>query len=187
MGLFGHKGGLSKLGHAAKKIGKGIVKNSIINPLRAGGHLLQAGGYLMSGKLGKAGIAFSKASGEYTSAVVGTITGGVAPNFAEKAGQLSSAVTSYGTLNFNRGSQYVEDVTGYDLDNSKAEAEAARIAAAEQAEIDKANALAEQQRRANLLSLRKQVGAVNIGSKSTVFSGGSTTDNKNTATGIVLG
>lgn len=173
-----------------KKVREGVkktVKNTVINPLRATGHLLQSGGYLMSGKFSKAGVAFSKAAGEYTSAAVGAITGGIAPNLAEKAGQLSSAVASYGILNFNRGSQYVEDATGYDLDNSKAEAEAARIAAAEQAEIDKANALAEQQRRANLLSLRKQVGAVNIGSKSTVFSGGSTTDNKNTATGIVLG
>lgn len=183
MGLFGHKGGLSKLGHSVKN----TAKQALINPFRATGHLLQAGGYLMSGKFSKAGVAFSKAAGEYTSAAVSAITGGVAPNLAEKAGQLSSAVASYGTLNFNRGSQYIEDATGYDLDNSKAEAEAARIAAAEQAEIDKANALAEQQRRANLLSLRKQVGAVNVGKSSIFGSGSASASTKDETTGIILG
>lgn len=62
----------------------------------------------------------------------------------------------------------------------------AKQQAAQQREIDAENARADAQRRANLLSLRKQVGAVNVGVKSAVFSGGGEKD-KNTATGVVLG
>lgn len=69
---------------------------------------------------------------------------------------------------------------------AKSEREANERAAAQQAEVDKANAQAETQRRANLLSLRKQVGATNVGAKSSVFSGGST-ETKTTGTGVVLG
>ena len=184
--VFGHGGGLSKIGHGVKNTAKSYVKQALINPIRGTGHIFQAGGYLAQGNFSKAGQSFDKAVTEYTTAAVSHITGGLTPGLAEKVGQIAGAVTAYSYGNFNRGSQYIEDVTGYDLDNSIAEAKTEAALAAQQREIDAENARADAQRRANLLSLRKQVGAVNVGAKSTVFSGGGETDKK-TATGVVLG
>lgn len=109
----------------------------------------------------------------------GIATGGIAFAAEAPAYAAIAAGSAVGLTGIAQG--------GAGIEARKAERDAEAIAAAEQAEINKANAQADAQRRANLLSLRKQVGAVNVGAKSTVFSGGSTTDNKNTATGVVLG
>ena len=80
-----------------------------------------------------------------------------APKLIESVGKTSEALNAYATGNFNRGSQAVEDLTGYDVDNSIAEAKERAAKEAYQAEVDAANAAAERNRRANLLSLRKSL------------------------------
>lgn len=166
MGLFGHGGFTSKL--YDKTVSQPFKyatfeKNSLH---KADDAVQKIGGY---GNLAMAaGIALA-----------GVATGGAA--WAAGYG----AMAAYGAAGAGIAAGIGTGVSGYE--SAKEEKRAEAIAAAEQAEINKANALADAQRKANLLSLRKQVGAVNVGAKSTVFSGSSTTDNKNTATSVVLG
>jgi len=111
-------------------------------------------------------------------AIAGVATGGA----AAAAGY--GALASYGAAAAGIATGAAKIASGYQgvKDDKRLEDKANQ----QQMEIDKENAKADAQRRANLLSLRKQVGAVNVGAKSTVFSGGGETDKK-TATGVVLG
>lgn len=72
------------------------------------------------------------------------------------------------------------------IEAKKAESEAKQVAAEQKAEVDKANAQADRQRRAQLFALRKQVGAVDVGSKSSVFTG-SSSDSSQKVNDIILG
>ena len=72
------------------------------------------------------------------------------------------------------------------IEAKKAESEAKRVAAEQKAEVDKANAQADRQRRAQLFALRKQVGAVDVGSKSSIYSGGSSSTTEKVSD-IILG
>lgn len=109
------------------------------------------------------------------------LTGGVAAAGAGTAFSSGGAIAGGVTGSLIGGAS-----VGSGIEGRKAEREANAQAAAQQAEVDRANALAEAQRRANLYSLRKQVGAVGAGSKSTIFSGGGSAT-KDTATSVVLG
>ena len=71
------------------------------------------------------------------------------------------------------------------IEAKKAESEAKQVAAEQKAEVDKANARADRQRRAQLFALRKQVGAVDVGAKSSIYSGSSSTTDK--VNDIILG
>lgn len=158
MGMFGHGGGFSKVWHKTEHATSktGQISKDIWTH---GGRE----GLLTAGVI--AGTVFTG----------GALAGGLAGGTAALTG---TAIT---------GSLLAGGYMGYSSADAHHEAQKlAKQAVQEQIEIDKENAKADAQRRANLLSLRKQVGAVNVGAKSTVFSGGSETD-KNTATGIVLG
>lgn len=79
----------------------------------------------------------------------------VAPQVIETAGDISEAINSYATFNFNRGSEKTEELTGWDVDNSRAEAKEAAAKAEYQAKVNEANRISQNNLRANLLSLRK--------------------------------
>ena len=70
---------------------------------------------------------------------------------------ISESINSYATFNFNRGSEKTEQLTGWDLDNSRAEAKEAAAQAAYQAQVNEANRISQNNLRANLLSLRKNL------------------------------
>lgn len=72
------------------------------------------------------------------------------------------------------------------IEAKEAERDARQAAREQKAEVDKANALADRQRRAQLFALRKQVGAVDVGSKSSVFTG-SSSDSSQKVNDIILG
>lgn len=174
----------------AKDTAEKSFQYSVVNPFKAGGHLLQAGGYAVQGKFEKAEHKLDKAAGEFTSSVFNDITGGFVPGVSEKAGQAASAATAYGLMNWKRGTGYAEDLTGHDIDNSEARAYNKAVMEAtleaERQEAQRAEEMADNQRRASLYALRRQVGAVNVGVRSSVFGGGSG-DKEKTATGVVLG
>lgn len=80
-----------------------------------------------------------------------------APGLTETVADISEAINSYATFNFNRGSEKTEQLTGWDLDNSRAEAKEAAAQAAYQAQVNEANRISQNNLRANLLSLRKNL------------------------------
>ena len=172
------------LGHELKKVGKKTA--SVANDIWTHGGRefvttagIVAGAILTGGAVaGMAGVggAAGAASAAAGTTALGSVTAGSA--LAGGAATLGTATTA-GLL----GGGYAAYSKGKARHEER---KLATAAAQEQAEINKANALAETQRRANLLSLRKQVGAVNVGSKSTVFSGGGSEEKQN-ATGVILG
>ena len=121
---------------------------------------IQAGANLLQGDIKGFADDFVSARKEMAKGGAGTMLPGAqlyAPKFIESVGKTSEALNAYATGNFNRGSQAVEDLTGFDVDNSIAEAKERAAKEAYQAEVDAANAAAERNRRANLLSLRKSL------------------------------
>ena len=69
----------------------------------------------------------------------------------------------------------------------KEEIAADKKASAQRREVAKANALEEEQRRASLYALRKQVGATNVGKSAIFGSGSATTTSGNDVMGVKLG
>lgn len=121
---------------------------------------LQSVGNLMQGDIKGFADDFVSGRKEMAEGGAGTMLPGAqayAPKLIETVGKTSEALNAYATGNFNRGSQAVEDLTGFDVDNSIAEANERAAREAYQAEVDAANAAAERNRRANLLSLRKSL------------------------------
>lgn len=121
---------------------------------------IQAGANLLQGDIKGFADDFVGARKEIAEGGAGTMLPGAqayAPNLIKTVGKTSEALNAYATGNFNRGSQAVEDLTGFDVDNSIAEAKERAAKEAYQAEVDAANAAAERNRRANLLSLRKSL------------------------------
>lgn len=173
MGVFGHGGLLSKAAHGAKKAAETVVdtgKAALLNTTHGVGNMLEAGYNLATGDLKGAQKEFAKAAGQLTEGFLASETlvnpGAMALNIATGGGvnkvnaiggQLSSMAVNYATGNFNAGSQNLENITGWDIDNSNAEDDARRAQERYQAEVDAANAAAERNRRANLLSLRKSL------------------------------
>ncbi len=173
MGVFGHGGLLSKAAHGTKKAGKTVIdagKAALLNTTHGVGNMLEAGYNLATGDLKGAQKDFAKATGQLTEGFLASETlvnpGAMALNMASGGGvnkvnaiggELSSMAVNYATGNFNAGSQNLENITGWDIDNSIAEDRERAAQAAYQAEVDAANAAAERNRRANLLSLRKSL------------------------------
>lgn len=153
-------------------LGKGVVTGDSKNYKKAQANLAKAGGDMM---------AFS----------VGSATGGLgkllAPGLISSAKQTGEMLTNYTTGNFNAGSQNLENITGWDVDNSKAEAAAEEAQKAAEDAVKKANEVAENERKAKLFSLRKQVGVRNVGVTSIWGSGSASSSTKDEQTGIVLG
>lgn len=159
-------------------------KKAVKNTYHAFGDVFDVTGQILQGDvkgLGREASDFSKhttgaitAYGETVSGV-GLVSGG---RISDVAGLGAGAITSYGTGQIARGSDYAEAATGSDIfgRQAKREAEAAAAAAAAEAE---ANATAE--RRAQLLGLKKQLVPVLKGS---AYKGAATNEN---VSGIVLG
>lgn len=133
----------------------------VIDTVRSVGHVAEAGYNVLQGDFKEAGKNIAKASGEITAAAVGGMTLGlgsfVTPKLIKTGKEFGEMVGNYSTGNFNRGSQNLENITGWDVDNSIAEEKERAAKKAYQAEVDAANAAAERNRRANLLSLRKSL------------------------------
>lgn len=133
----------------------------VTDTVRSVGHVLEAGYNVLEGDFKEAGQNIAKATGEITAAGAGGMTLGLGkfatPKLISAAKEGGEMVGNYSTLNFNRGSQNLENITGWDIDNSKAEAAEREAQARYQAEVDAANTAAERNRRANLLSLRKSL------------------------------
>lgn len=172
-----------KIGHAVKSVGKGLT-SAVVDPLRATGHALEAGVNLLQGDLGAAGKNITKAYKESVRGGLNLTTGGTTSKLNDKIANAAAGVMSYGLLNFNEGSQYMENATGWDIDNSKAEAKERAAQAAYQAEVNAANEAEARNRRANLLSLRKSL--TPSLSRSTQGGAGSNTIDKSQG-GIILG
>lgn len=146
---------------------KGTVKlvekasQPVIDTVRSVGHVAEAGYNVMTGDFKEAGKNIAKATGEITAAGVGYMTLGlgsfVAPKLIKTGKEFGEMVGNYSTGNFNRGSQNLENITGWDVDNSIAEEKERAAKAAYQAEVDAANEAEARNRRANLLSLRKSL------------------------------
>lgn len=133
----------------------------VTDTVRSVGHVAEAGYNVMIGDFKEAGKNIAKATGEITAAGAGGMTLGLGkfatPKLISAAKEGGEMVGNYSTFNFNRGSQNLENITGWDVDNSIAEANERAAKEAYQAEVDAANAAAERNRRANLLSLRKSL------------------------------
>lgn len=174
---------------------KGTVKlvESLAQPVtdtvRSVGHVLEAGYNVLEGDFKEAGQNIAKATGEITAAGAGGMTLGLGkfatPKLISAAKEGGEMVGNYSTFNFNRGSQNLENLTGWDVDNSKAEAAEREAQARYQAEVDAANAAAERNRRANLLSLRKSL-TPSLSRSSQGGGAGTSTTNKAQG-GIILG
>lgn len=172
--------------------GKKLVKSMaqpVVDTVRSVGHTLEAGYDVMKGDFKEAGRDIAKATGEITAAGAGDMMlglgGVVAPKLMKSAKEFGDMVGNYSTFNFNAGSQNLENLTGWDIDNSTAEAAEAAAKAEYQAKVDEANAASQRNLRANLLSLRKNLQK----SYSRSSQGGPATGNeKNTGVGgIILG
>lgn len=174
---------------------KGTVKlvekasQPVIDTVRSVGHVAEAGYNVMTGDFKEAGKNIAKATGEITAAGVGGMTLGlgsfVAPKLIKTGKEFGEMVGNYSTGNFNRGSQNLENITGWDVDNSIAEEKERAAKAAYQAEVDAANEAEARNRRANLLSLRKSL-TPSLSRSSQGGQGGSGLPTK-TQGGIILG
>lgn len=137
------------------------VTQPVTDTLRSVGHVAEAGYNVMTGDVKEAGKNIAKATGEITSAAVGGMTLGLGkiatPKLISTSKEFGQMVGNYSTLNFNAGGRNLENITGFDIDNSKAKAAEREAQARYQAEVDAANAAEERNRRANLLSLRKSL------------------------------
>lgn len=165
------------------------MSQPVVDTVRSVGHVAEAGWNVLEGDYKKAGQNIAKATGEITSAAVGDMTLGLGkvatPNLIKGGKEFGEMVGNYSTFNFNRGSQNLENLTGWDVDNSKAEAAEREAQARYQAEVDAANAAAERNRRANLLSLRKSL-TPSLSRSSQGGGAGTSTTNKAQG-GIILG
>lgn len=167
MGLF------KKIKKVAKDVYKGATfqKNPfkqfdkfVNQDLGGWGNVLQGAGIVAAGVL-TGGVA---AAGL-------TAVGAAGAGMAVGAGALAGAGMAVGSVDAG-------------IQQAKAERQAAKDAAAAQAEANKANDLAERQRRASLYSLRRQVGVRNVGANTAIRGGTSTTvDTQKAMAGIVLG
>lgn len=158
MGLFGHGGLLSKI----KRETVSRFNNFVKRDLGGWDNILKGAGLVAAGVL---------TGGLGAAAGAGTIAG----LSATTAGGIAGATLAAGSV-----------ASG--IEAEKLERQAEKENAAAQAEIDKANKLAETQRRAELFSLRKQIGKKNVGTKGAIFgasSSKSTTDYSQN--GVVLG
>ena len=166
------------------------VAEPVVDTARSVGHVVEAGYDVATGDFKEAGKNIAKATGEITAAAVGDMTlglgGFVTPKLIYAGKEFGEMVGNYSTGNFNRGSQNLENITGWDVDNSIAEAAEAEAKAAYQAEVDAANAAAERNRRANLLSLRKSL-APSLSRSSQGGTGGGATQTVKGLGGIILG
>lgn len=190
---------MSKAVKATKEFIKNPVKGTIkliekasqpvIDTVRSVGHVAEAGYNVITGDFKEAGKNIAKAAGEITAASVGNMTLGlgefVTPKLIKNSKEAGEMVANYATGNFNRGSQNLENITGWDVDNSIAEANEKAAKEAYQAEVDAANAAAERNRRANLLSLRKSL-TPSLSRSSQGGGAGTSTTNKAQG-GIILG
>lgn len=184
---------LDKTGEA---VGKATVAaaDSLMQPtvdtLRSVGHVAEAGYDVLKGDFKEAGKNIAKATGEITAAGYGSMTLGLGkvatPKLMNITKEFGKMVGSYSTGNFNEGSQSLENITGWDVDNSIAEDRERAAQAAYQAEVDAANAAAERNRRANLLSLRKSL-TPSLSRASQGGTGGSMAQTIKGLGGIVLG
>lgn len=158
MGLFGHGGLLSKVYDKTIRKANNFVKNDL------GGwdNLLQGAGLVAAGIF---------TGGAATALGAGTIAG----MSAATAGGIVGGLAATGSV-------------GRGIEARKLELEAESQNAAAQAEIDKANRRAENERRAQLYSLRKQVGRP-VGAKVGIYnnSSGSGTTSLSQYNGVVLG
>lgn len=183
------------LDKASGAITKETVKiaDSLMQPtvdtLRSVGHMAEAGYDVLKGDFKEAQRDFAKASGEITKAGMGSMTLGLGkaytPNLLKASKEYGEMVGNYSTGNFNRGSQNLENLTGWDVDNSIAEEKERAAKAKYQAEVDKANAAEARNRRANLLALRKAL--VPSLSRSSQGGGGAGYFEEKSQGGITLG
>ena len=204
-------GGLSNVvaKNTTETVSKDIAKASVavgasaLQPVNATidatAHTVEAGYYLGKGLITgdsenykKAQANIAKAGGDMLKATVTDKllgTGKIAaPGVGETSKQAGEMVTNYATGNFNAGSQNLENITGWDVDNSKAEAAAEAAQKAAEDEVKKANQIAENERKAKLFALRKQVGIRNVGVASVWGSGSASSSvTKDNQTGIILG
>lgn len=125
-----------------KKVGKMIAA-----PFEAAWHTGEAAIDLISGDTSGFTENLMKAGGDMAYASTGS----------ERVKNLAKAGTGYALLNFNKGSDALEKATGWDIDNSNAEAAEAAAQAEYQRQVDEANAAAQRNRRANLLQMRKSL------------------------------
>lgn len=149
---------------------------------------LQSMGALLQGDLKGFEDKFVDARRDMAKGGAGTMLPGAqayAPELIQTVGDISEAINSYATFNFNRGSQKTEDLTGYDVDNSIAEEKERAAKAKYQAEVAKANAAEARNRRANLLALRKAL--VPSLSRSSQGGGGAGYFEEKSQGGITLG
>lgn len=169
------------------------VADSLMQPMvdtvRSVGHVAEAGYDVLKGDFKEAGKDIAKAAKEIAKAGMGSMTLGLGkaytPELLKASGEFGSMVGNYSTGNFNAGSQNLENLTGWDVDNSIAE-EKERVAKAKyQAEVDKANAAEARNRRANLLALRKAL--VPSLSRSSQGGGGAGYFDERSQGGITLG
>lgn len=165
------------------------MSQPVVDTVRSVGHVAEAGWNVLEGDYKKAGQNIAKATGEITSAAVGDMTLGLGkvatPNLIKGGKEFGEMVGNYLTFNFNRGSQNLENLTGWDVDNSIAEEKERAAKAAYQAEVDAANEAEARNRRANLLSLRKSL-TPSLSRSSQGGQGGSGLPTK-TQGGIILG
>lgn len=154
---------MSKVGKEIEKGTKNLYnsgKKAFKNTYHAVGDVFDVTGQILQGDikgLGREISDFSKhTTGSlvgYTETVsgVGAISGGKLQN---TAGNFAGAITSYGTGQINRGSNYVEAATGSDVFGRQAKAEAEAAAKAAAAEADR---IAKAERLAQLRKLRRQI------------------------------
>lgn len=159
-------------------------KKALKNTYHAVGDVFDATGQFLQGDIKGFGREISDFSKHITGALtgyaetvsgVGIVSGG---KISDVAGNASGAITSYGTGQIARGSDYVEAATGSDVFGRQAKRDAEAAAAAAKAEAE-SNATAE--RRAQLLGLKKQLVPVLKGG---VYKGAAADEN---LSGIVLG
>lgn len=166
---------MSKVVKGAKKL---IKKGGemIAAPFEAAWHFGEAAIELLQGDVSDATDKFMQGTGDLAFAATGS----------NRVRHFGEAATGYGLLNFNKGSQALEKATGWDIDNSNAEA-AERAAQQEyQRQVDEANAAAQRNRRANLLATRKSLTPTLSKSSQGGAASGSNNNVKGTG-GIILG
>ena len=142
-----------------KKLAKAVtqpIKSTLIGARKD----LQAVGKFLEGDFKGAGQEFVSGRKEVAKGGAGTMAPAASlytPKLIDTVGKVSESLNAYATGDWNRASQRAEDLTGFDIDNSIAEAREKEAMAAYQAEIDAANEAEARNRRANLLSLRKSL------------------------------
>lgn len=156
---------------AVKKVGKMIAA-----PFEAAWHIGEAGIKLVQGDLSGATDKFMQGTGDLAFAATGS----------NRVRHLQEATTGYGLLNFNKGSESLEKATGWDIDNSNAEAAEKAAQEEYQRQVDEANAAAQRNRRANLLATRKSL-TPTLSKSSQGGATGGTNNNVNGMGGIILG